>query len=378
MSSSRAGPEGLDITAAVVAGPGRPFELRQLVLEPPRPDEVLVRIAGVGICHTDLVAQAGGLPLALPAVLGHEGAGIVERVGERVRRFRPGDRVAATFLSCGSCPSCGHDAPAYCDRFSLLNIGGTRADGSRTLRDGAQAVSGSFFGQSSFATHALAHERNLVAVPDAMPLELAGVFGCGVQTGAGAVLRSMDCKPGSSLVVLGGGAVGLSAVMAARVRGLGRIIVSEQHAARRALALELGATDVVDPSAGELAGAVLALLPAGADCVLDTTGIPAVIERVPHVLARRGTFGFVGIPPTTHPHLPLPGTLMDAMRRGWSFRGIIAGDSNLAPFIESLMRLHLDGEFPVDRMVRTFALSRINEAIEAQHRGECVKAVLVP
>ena len=366
------------ITAAVIPRAGAPFELKPLDLDEPRPDEVLVRITSVGICHTDLVGQSGAIPLAFPAVLGHEGAGIVERVGDQVRKVRPGDRVALTFLSCGHCPSCGHDAPAYCHSFPLLNLAGTRADGSSTLREGDQPVSGNFFGQSSFATHALAHERNVVKVPDAMPLELACVFGCGVQTGAGAVLRSMDCSAGSTLLVLGGGAVGLSAVMGARLRGLSRIVVSERLGSRRDLALALGATDVLDPTAGGLAQAVLALLPGGVDYVLDTTGIPDVVTEVPRLLARRGTFGFVGLPPASHPNLPLPGTLMDAMRRGLTLRGIIEGDSNLDPFIESLMALHLEGSFPVDRLVSTFPLADINEAIAAQHRGDCVKAVLVP
>lgn len=239
-------------------------------------------------------------------------------------------------------------------------------------------MSGGFFGQSSFATYALAKERNTVKLLPGVPLETAGILGCDVQTGAGAILRSMDCKPGSSLLVIGGGPVGLSAVMAAKVRGLSRILLSERLPARRGIATELGATDFLDPAGGDLADAVLTLLPNGVDYVLDTTGVPAVIEQIPRLIARLGTFGFVGIPPAGHGAMGLPFGLMDAMRRGLTLRGIIEGDSNLDPFIESLMQLHLEGRFPFDKMARNFPMAQINEAIAAQHRGDCVKVVLLP
>jgi aryl-alcohol dehydrogenase len=368
----------MKIKAAVVPQPGAAFVSTHLELDEPRDDEVLVRIVGVGICHTDLVAQAGALSTPFPAVFGHEGAGIVERVGAKVRKVGRGDRVLLTFMSCGHCPSCDHDAPAYCDQMQALNLSGKRPDGSTTLHDGERAVSGSFFNQSSFATHALAHERNVVKVPPAVPLEIAGVLGCGVQTGAGAVLRAMDCRPGTSLLVTGGGAVGLSAVMAARARGVARILVSERHAGRRELAGEFGATDLVDPSAGVLADQVLSLLPAGVDYALDTTGIPAVLEQMPRLMARRGTFGYVAIPPAGHGAMQLPFGVMESMRKGLTLRGIIEGDSDVDGFIGSLMDMYLEGRFPFDKLVRTFALSAINEAIESQHRGECVKAVLLP
>ncbi len=368
----------MQITAAVVPKAGAAFVSMRLDLDEPRDDEVLVRIVGVGICHTDLVAQAGLLPPPFPAVFGHEGSGIVELVGAHVRKVAPGDRVLLSFMSCGHCPSCADDAPAYCHQMQALNTSGRRADGSATLHDGERAVSGSFFNQSSFATHVLAQERNVVKVPSAVPLEIAGVLGCGVQTGAGAVLRAMNCRPGSSLLVTGGGAVGLSAVMAAHARGVSRILVSELHDGRRELARELGATDLINPSAGDLADQVLGLLRGGVDYALDTTGIPAVLEHMPRLLARRGTFGFVAIPPAGRGAMQLPFGVMDAMRKGLTLRGIIEGDSDVDGFIGLLMEMYLEGRFPFDKLVRRFALAGINEAIESQHCGECVKAVLLP
>lgn len=368
----------MHITAAVTREADAAFDISTLTLDEPRHDEVLIRILGAGVCHTDLVAQSGQFPLPFPMVLGHEGAGIVERVGSHVTKVGPGDKVALSFLSCGECGCCRSASPAYCHRFGELNIGGKRRDGSHAISENGRPVSAHFFGQSSFANYALASERNVVKVLDGVPVEIAGVLGCGVQTGAGAVLRSLDCRPGSSLLVIGGGAVGLSAVMAAKVRGLHRVIVAEMHADRRALALELGATDAIDPAVASLPAQLLALIPDGVDYVLDTTGNHDVIQSIPQLLARKGAFGFVGVPNARNVNMPLPGTLMDAMRRGLNFRGIIEGDSDLDPFITELMNLYLAGRFPFDRLVRTWPLSEINEAVAAQARGECAKVVLIP
>jgi aryl-alcohol dehydrogenase len=363
-----------EIRAAVVEAPGAPFVLKQVTLDTPRADEILVRIKGVGICHTDLVAQAGYFTAELPAVFGHEGAGIVEAVGPAVTKVAVGDRVALSFSYCGKCACCKRNEPAYCKDMTPLNSSGKRADGSKTMQD----ISGSFFGQSSFASHALTREGNVVKVPDGVPLDVAGILGCGVQTGAGAVLRSLDLRPGSSLVVFGVGAVGLAAVMGAKLRGLGTIIAVELHPSRRDMALELGAAHAIDPKDGDLAAAIRAIAPDGVDAVLDTTGLPAVVNTVPDILAKRGQFGFVGIPPASDIAMPLPGPLMAAMRNGWTFRGIIEGDSDVDGFLAELMAEYLAGNFPFDRMVTRYPLSRINEAIADQHAGKCLKPVLIP
>jgi aryl-alcohol dehydrogenase len=367
--------------AAVAPEPGAPFELVELNLGDPRPHEVLVRIAGVGVCHTDLVAQLGyfrAYGLSMPAIFGHEGAGVVEEVGSSVTKVRPGDRVAMTFLSCGECPRCSRGAPAYCDGFTGLNYAGARTDGSRTASWGEAPISASFFGQSSFASYAIASERNIVRVRSELPLDIAGVLGCGAQTGAGAILRSLDCQKGRSLVVLGGGAVGLAAVMAAKIRGLAEIIVVEPHLRRRELALELGATHVIDPMIDTVASSVKAVLPRGVDYVFDTTGAKAVIDVVPEILASLGAFGFVGVPSVANINMPPPGSLMAAMRGGWTFRGIIEGDSDVDPFMAELMDYYVAGNFPFDKMVTRYKLSEINQAIEDQHKGLCVKPVLIP
>lgn len=369
----------MKITAALTRAPMAPFTVEQVEIDTPRADEVLVRIVGVGLCHTDLVAQAGFMPTALPAVFGHEGAGIVEQVGSAVTKVKPGDRVALSFRSCGNCPNCNDHQPAYCHTMPMLNYTGVRTDGSTTMRNAEGPVSGNFFAQSSFASHAIAYERNVVKVPEGVPLELAGMLGCGVQTGAGAVMRSMACPKGSSLVVLGGGAVGLSAVMGAVVQGCSTIIVVEPYAQRRDLARSLGATHTIDPKAvADVAVAIREICPAGVNYAFDTSGLPAVFEVVPRVLSPRGTFGFVGVPPMESMDAKLPGSLVEIMSSGFTYRGIIEGDSEPDVFIPQLMALYLAGRFPFDRMAKTYPLADINRAIAEQHDGVCVKAVLLP
>jgi aryl-alcohol dehydrogenase len=367
----------VQITAAVTRAPMSAFTIEQIELDAPRADEVLVRIVGVGLCHTDLVGVAGAFPVSLPAVFGHEGAGIVEQVGSTVSKVRAGDRVAITFRSCGLCNNCNAHHPAYCYTMPMLNYRGVRTDGTMTLSDSQGPISGSFFGQSSFATHALAYERNLVKVPDGVPLEIMGTLGCGVQTGAGAVMRAMACRKGSSLLVLGGGTVGLSAVLGGVVQACATIIVVEPHAARRELALSLGATHVIDPVGADLAAAVRAIAPDGINYAFDTTAIPQVVEAATQCLAPHATFGFVGVPKAADLGMKLPETMLNVIARGYTYMGIIEGDSDPDEFIPQLIDLYRAGRFPFDRLIKTYPLTAINEAVADQHRGACVKAVLL-
>lgn len=364
----------MQITAALVRSPGAPFTLETVELDEPRPDEILVRIEAVGVCHTDIVAREGSFPFALPAVLGHEGAGVVEKVGSAVTKVAPGDRVAITFRSCGVCDHCHSGDPAYCYTMPALNYIGMRPDGSRALRQGEAAISSNFFGQSSFASHALTYERNVLKLPADIPFEIAAPLGCGVQTGAGSVMIALDAEAGSSILILGGGAVGLSAVMGAAIKGCGTIIVVEPHAARRALAKELGATHVIDPAAeADLAAAVRAIAPLGVDYAFDTTGRPEILTATMGCLAPKGVFAIVGIPPAG---TPMPGDLGNAITFGLTVRGVIEGDSDPDVFLPELIEHWRAGRLPLEKLVKTYPFARINEAIEAQHHGDCVKVVL--
>ena len=364
----------MKITAALAKAPGADFALEAVELDDPRPDEILVRIAAVGVCHTDLVARDGLMPFTLPAVLGHEGAGVVEAIGSAVTKVAPGDRVAITFRSCGACARCASGDPAYCYSMPALNYIGMRPDGSKALRQGEAAVSSNFFGQSSFATYALAYERNVLKLPDDIPFALAAPLGCGVQTGAGGVMLALGAPAGSSILVTGGGAVGLSAVMGAAIQGCAPIIVVEPHAARRALAIELGATHAIDPAATpDLAAAVRATLPQGVDYAFDTTGRPETLTATMGALAPKGVFGIVGIPPSG---TPMPGDLGQVLTFGQTVRGIIEGDSDPDVFLPELIAHWRAGRLPLEKLVKTYPFADINAAIAAQHHGDCVKVVL--
>lgn len=367
----------MQITAAIARAAQSDFTLEQVRMEAPRDKEVRVRIAGVGLCHTDLVARDQLIPIPLPAVLGHEGAGVVEAVGPGVTKVKPGDTVVLGFHSCGTCALCREDLSSYCRDFPMLNYLGTRPDGSSGLSQDDQPVSAHFFGQSSFATHALANERNVVKVDaTGLRLELLGPLACGFQTGAGGVMRSLACHPGSSIAIFGGGPVGLAAVMGAVIQQCATIILVEPVAARRQMALELGATHVIDPLAGNVTDAIRAILPDGIDYGFETSGREEVVAAALAALGSHGLLGLVGVP--QHLDSSLSVNLVSLITYGHRIVGIIEGDSDPDRFIPELITLHRQGRFPFDRLIQTFRLADINDAIASQHKGGCIKAVLLP
>jgi len=363
--------------AAVVEKAGGPFELREVELNGPRAGEVLVRLAASAICHTDLTVRDGAVPFPFPAVLGHEGAGVVEAVGDGVSHVHPGDRVALSFASCGACPTCATGHPAMCKRSYPLRWGGARPDGSTTMTaagDGATPVHGSFFGQSSFARHAIVAGRAVVPVPGDVPLELVAPLGCGVQTGAGAVLNVLRPEPGSTLVVTGVGAVGLSAVMAAALTPAVRIVAVDVLPERLALARELGATDTVDARDGDLV-TLLAELSGGlgVDSVVETSGVVAVLGQAIRSVTSGGTVAVVGAP-AMGAKLEIEVTaIISGARR---IVGVVEGDSDPPRFIPTLIALHQAGRFPLDRLVRTYAFADIETAAADAHAGRTIKPVL--
>jgi aryl-alcohol dehydrogenase len=365
----------MEIRAAVARAPHTDFSIETATLEEPGPGEVLIAIAGVGVCHTDLVARDQFIPIPLPAVLGHEGSGTVLSVGAGVTKVAAGEPVVLSFTSCGHCRQCAANLPSYCREFPALNYSGARPDGTSGVRIDNRAVSANFFGQSSFATHALAHERNVVKVPDRAGLEILGPLGCGLQTGAGGVMRSLACPRGSSIAIFGGGPVGLAAVMGAVVQGCALIVLVEPIESRRRLALELGATHVIDPTRGDVAAAVRSIASEGVEFAFETSGKESVVETALSTLSSHGLLGLVGVPPTPQSSLTI--NLTALITFGHRIHGIIEGDSDLDRFIPELIALHRAGSFPFDKLIKTFPFEHINEAIEAQLRGECVKAVLV-
>lgn len=363
------------ITAAVAHRPGGELSLEQVSLDAPRAGELLVRITAAGICHTDAVVQSGSLPLPFPAVFGHEGVGVVEEVGPGVTGLAAGDTVVLTFDHCGACPACRRHAPSHCAAFFPRNFSGLRPDGTVTMSAGGAPVHGSFFGQSSFATYALCGEANAIRVDADLPVHLLAPLGCGIQTGAGAILNSFALPAGATLAVIGVGAVGLAAVMAARAAGAGRIVACDRNPDRLALAAELGATDTADTGARDPREALRELAPHGFDYILDTTGNMAVIAAAIDALAAGGTCGVIGAAPSGDAALTF--NYRDFLVSSKRVVGIIEGDSDPRAFIPRLVTMMKGGTLPLERLVATYRFSDINRALDDLNTGRVVKPVLV-
>ena len=366
----------ITMTAAVVREKEGKFLLEQVSLERPRPDEVLVKIAGVGMCHTDLVVRDQYFPTPLPAVLGHEGSGVVVEVGSAVTKVAPGDNVVMSFASCGVCKNCQNGQYCYCPDLYGCNFTGGRPDGSSPCRDAhGNRLNSFFFAQSSFGEYALATQRNVVKIPADVPVELMGPLGCGIQTGAGAVMNALKPGAGSSIAIFGSGSVGLAAVMAARVVGCTTIIAVDLNAKRLELAKELGATHVVNGGDGNPVAAIQSLTGGeGAQYALECTGLPKVVRQAVDCLRLTGVCGTIGVAPLgTEFSLD-----MNAILFGRSVRGIIEGDSVPDIFIPQLIDLWKQGRFPFDRLIQRYPLSQIEEAAQASERGDVLKAVLIP
>jgi aryl-alcohol dehydrogenase len=362
------------LKAAVVRRKGGPFHIETLLVDEPRADEVLVRIVATGMCHTDIVIRDQVYPVPLPIVLGHEGAGIVERVGAAVHKVVPGDHVVLSFMSCGHCGRCAMGQPAYCDKGHPLCFGGAREDGSTAMHDGqSRPVHDHFFGQSSFGTYALANERTVVKVPKDLPLERLGPLGCGIQTGAGAVMNALQVGAGASFAAFGSGSVGLSAIMAARIVGATTIIAVDVIPSRLALAKELGATHTVNAKDTDTVGQIRKIIDGGVDFALETTGRPDVVRQAIDALGTRGTCGIVGAAPIGTKASFDMGELMSP---GKAIRGIIQGDSVPELFIPQLIELHRQGRFPFDRLIKFYALDDINQAAADSESGVTIKPVL--
>jgi aryl-alcohol dehydrogenase len=361
-------------TAAVAHSLRTPFVIEQITLPDLKDTEVLVRIAAVGICHTDIASRDGQLPAPFPSIFGHEGAGVVERVGHLVTKVQPGDHVVLAPDSDGTCRQCASGEPTYCDRNLELNFQAGTDGRSATLADGRR-VSIKYFGQSSFAHHAVASERTVVKVRRDLPLRLLGPLGCSVQTGAGTVMNGLRPRPGSSIAILGTGAVGMAAILGAVVSGCGIIVAVDRIDSRLELAQQLGATHTINTTRQpDLGAALRAIVGRGVDFVIDSAGVDALIAAAVTGLAIRGTVGLVAVPPSPDRMLNLPwGSLLI---QGQTVRGFIEGDSIPDIFIPRMIELFAQGRFPFDKFVRFYPFPEINTAVEDQRAGRAIKPIL--
>lgn len=358
-----------DIRAAVSAGKGAAPVVERLLLDDPLPDELVIAVKAAAICHTDIGISEWS---ETPRVFGHEGAGLVVATGEGVTRFRAGDRIVATFGFCGHCRNCTDDHPAYCFDNIALNIEGQRARPALKRPDGME-IGGAFFQQSCFATHALVTERNAVLMPDDLAFTTAAPLGCGIQTGAGAVINNFAAQAGRPLLVIGCGAVGLAAIMAAKIAGCSPIIASDLHGDRLKLAQRYGAHVTISGDDPEFVEKTVAASEGGVSYALDSAGTQTTFETAIACLHPGGNLGILTLPGGFEDPVSHPGGLSFMTT---SMTGIIEGDSVPDRFIPWMIEQHRAGKLPYDEFMTEYPFENIAAAFEAQRSGSVIKPVL--
>jgi S-(hydroxymethyl)glutathione dehydrogenase/alcohol dehydrogenase len=359
------------VKAAVLIEAGKPLQIEQVNISSPGPHEVLIRTAACGLCHSDLHFIEGTYPHPLPAIPGHEAAGIVEAVGSEVRTVKVGDAVV-TCLSA----FCGHCEYCVTGRMSLCLGGDTRrkaGDAPRLTRpDGS--IMNQMLNLSAYAEMMLVHEHACVAINPEMPLDKASVIGCAVTTGAGTIFNACKVTPGETVAVIGCGGVGLATINAAKIAGAGRIIAADPIPEKRALALKLGATDVVDAMADNAAAQIQELTKGGVDHAIEAVGRPASGELAVKSLKRGGTATILGMMPLSH-HVGL--SAMDLLS-GKKLQGAIMGGNRFPVDIPRLVDFYMRGLLDLDSIVsETIPLERINEGFDKMKRGDAARSVIV-
>ena len=364
------------IQALVVERKDAPFELQEIELGEPGRGEALVRVVATGVCHTDAITRAGDMPMPFPSVLGHEGAGVVEEVGAGVTQIARGDKVIIGWPSCGECRNCLDGQPRYCLRTGDALVSGRRfkgeLKGQTAYSRKGKPLNGHFFGQSSFATYSITSADALVKVPDRVPLELLGPLACGLATGAGAVLNEARPRLGDSVLIVGVGAVGLAAIMAARNSGVTRIIAADVHDNRLQLAQEFGATHALNSRSTDLVAGVNKITGSTVDVAFDCTGVIPVIEQLAETVGMLGTLVLIGGAPANARFS------LDHLRTLWGKRviGVLGGGGRSGQLIPALVDLYQQGRFPFDRLVRYYDLANIERALADSKSGEVIKPIL--
>ncbi|GAA6044329.1 hypothetical protein JCM8097_000925 [Rhodosporidiobolus ruineniae] len=364
--------------ALVIDQVGAPFVLKDVELQDPQANEVLVKVTACGLCHTDLLMRSGGIPTAFPCILGHEGSGQVLSIGSSVTRVQPGDHVLLSFSSCGACAWCKKDRPAGCYEFTRQNFLRYRNEevGSAAAAKDAETggeVAATFFGQSTLARHALVTETTCVKVSPGTDLNLYAPLGCGLQSGAGAVLNRLRPTKDSTIAIFGLGAVGFAALWAAVHLEVGTIIAVDLVPSRLELAKKHGATVVVDGREDVVSKIREATGGVGVDYAVECSGVTKVLETAWHSLANFGHVVSVGNP---GPGIQPPATIHDAVNHSRTWSGLAEGDSNPPKFIPLLMQLHAQGAFPLEQISKAYPVEQFDEAVEAMKKGDVIKPII--
>jgi S-(hydroxymethyl)glutathione dehydrogenase / alcohol dehydrogenase len=357
--------------AAVMRAVGAPLGIEEIDIDAPRPHEVLVRTVAVGVCHSDLHVLEGSLPNPVPTVLGHEPAGVVERVGSEVRHVAPGDHVIGCLSAfCGTCEYCIAGRTNLCDGIAIMR----RADEPPRLAKDGEPIA-QFAHLSAFAERMLVHENALVKIDREMPLDRAALIGCGVTTGLGAVFNRARVQPGRSVAVIGCGGIGLSVVQGARIAGAGRIVAVDTAAWKLELAARLGATDAVDAATGNPVPAVVEMTGGGVDYAFEAIGLPATIRQAVRMTRKGGTVVLIGVVPAGS-SIDLPGA--DIVLREKTILGCMMGSNRFRTDMPRYVELYRRGQLRLDEMISArLPLEGVNDAFDAIRRAAVARSVIV-
>src|SRR5699024_3679806 len=364
----------MKVKAAVVNAVNDPYKMEELTLGELRPDEVIVKMVATGICHSDEALRVGDAEYPMPGVLGHEGAGIVEKIGDAVKNFSVGDQVVMAYNSCGSCPSCRTGHPSTCNDWVELNFGSPRRDGSHTFYKEDGTPVSNFFTQSSFSTYTITNEMNLIKVDQDADLRLVGPLGCVLLTGFGTIVNGLNPDNTSSIAIFGTGAVGLGALMTAKMEGCSKIIAIDIHDSRLEMAKELGATHTINSRNEDVVERINEITDGlGVNHTVDTTGISSVMKTSLDILAVRGSTAPLAVTPNSIEF----NTFMDLTLTGRSVLGVVMGDAVPQLAIPELIQFHKEGKFPFEKLVKFYKFDEINEASEDSNSGKVIKPILI-
>lgn len=361
----------MQIQATVVEKQGSPIQVETIELDEPKTNEVLIKTVATGICHTDIAGRDMGMA-PYPVALGHEGAGIVEKVGMGVTTLQPGDHVVVSFGHCGKCEHCLSGHPALCDHINELCFNGTNYDGTHRLHTTEGQVINTFFGQSSLANYIVADIHNIVKVDPAVELKYLGPLGCGFQTGAGTIFNGVKPELGSSIVIAGAGGVGLAALMAAHLYNPTHLIIIDHNDGKLALAKDLGATDLINTSkVDDVNDAIRKIVPNGPDYAIDSTGYAPLITAQLRALKKGGKLYLVGI----GGQLDITG--MDIMSESKQIIGFVEGDAVPQIFINKIIDYYKQGKFPLEKLMKFYQFKDVERAFEDFENGKVVKPVIL-
>lgn len=362
------------IKAAVVPKVGDKFIIKDDVeLAPLEPDELQVHMVASGICHSDEALRKGDAGWTYPTILGHEGSGIVEKVGANVTQFAPGDHIVMAFYSDGTCVNCMRGIPTQCLSYAKYNLSGFKADGKDHFTEAGNHVA-DMFAQSSFTTTTTVRERNCVKVDKSLDLRRLGPLGCGFETGAGTVFNTLKPQAGTTIAVYGTGAVGMAAMMAGAIVGCSRVIAIDVVPERLALAKECGATDTINSKEQDTQAELMKITDGlGVDFAVDTTGIKSVMQGSIDGLAIGGTAALIAVTP----QLIEVSSWNDLCVADKKVIGVNMGDSIPQRDVPRLIRYFEMGKFPFDKTEKFYKFDDINQANEDSVNGKTIKPVLV-